>query len=753
MMPRLFKRLTTAPDSSEFDRLSEPRATEHTLTLLLGMVIVLAAMMLATLLIASQWRDIPRLSFFVSTILSIIVGAGVLILLNRGGYTRAAAHLFIVGMSVVITLMALHTSGPVSIAMTGYFLLIVAAGLVLGRWAVIWTAGLSIAEMLLSTAITYQRGLIPPGALLYWGLYVGGLIITLILTSAVLYLAFYNMRLAIANSEHELAERKRAEQAEREQREMAEALRDTVIALNSSLRLDEVLDRVLDNLERVIHFDGADILLVRDSSVQVAGSRGYEGRSTYPRDARYFDVFELPTFATIYRTQQPLTIPDANEYPGWKSLLGSEWINSFAGVPILLEDRVIGFLNLVSRQPNAFTQEHTERLQAFASQAAVAIQNARLYEELTNYSSILEQAVSEATAELVQAMERVQAILDNSPDAILLVTRDGRIEAINPAFSRIFGYSRRAAHKLSPDELAVEEDAERFKTAIQAALNAADTARVEFTARRQNGETFDADAALASIPSLEGTSGFVCSVRDISMMKDVERMKDSFISTAAHELRTPLTSILGFSEILLTRSVGETRRERYITTIYRQSAQLAQIIDEMLDISRLEAGRGLKMHLEPVDLVELLDDVIQPFTGASTRHSFELKLEPDLPVVPGDPFRLAQVVRNLVSNAVKYSPEGGPIRIEAHTEKDVVRISVEDKGMGIRPEQLEHIFEKFYRIEAPNTAIPGTGLGLSISELIVKAHGGEITVESEPGKGSIFAFTLPLISSVPAEQT
>lgn len=576
-------------------------------------------------------------------------------------------------------------------------------------------------------------------------LLVATLAVVMVVAVGVLLLMRRDMREAIRGAQREIRERERAEQAEREQRELAEALRDTAAALNSTLKLDEVLDRILNNLERVLPHEAASIMLIRQGEARVVRVRGYAERGLEEAVMeRHVDVRSTPNLRAMLDTGRVLIIPDVAEYGGWVNWPRVEWIASYAGAPITGEGRVVGFIDVVSSEREAFCPHHAERLQAFADEAAVAIQNARLYEELENYSTILERAVREATAELVQAVERSQAILDNSPDAILLVGEDGGIASANPAFFRMFGYDRESARDLRPAELIAPEDAAPFQRVLRAAMDRGRLGRVSITAQRQDGTTFDADIALGPIPGRdERPGGAVCTFHDITALKNIERMKDAFISTAAHELRTPLTSILGFSEILLNRAMSEERRERYLNTIHRQSSHLAQIVDEMLDISRLEAGAGLTMRLEPVDLAEVVDEVLQPFYTSTPTHTVEFRPEPEVPRISGDPFRLAQVVRNLVSNAIKYSPDGGMVRVAVRAVDGGVEVSVSDEGVGIKQEQQERIFDKFYRVEAPNTAIPGTGLGLSIAKLIVEAHGGTIGVESEHHAGSTFSFTIP----------
>ncbi|MBN2687379.1 MAG: HAMP domain-containing histidine kinase, partial [Deltaproteobacteria bacterium] len=234
----------------------------------------------------------------------------------------------------------------------------------------------------------------------------------------------------------------------------------------------------------------------------------------------------------------------------------------------------------------------------------------------------------------------------------------------------------------------------------------------------------------------------------VTYEREVDRMKTDFLSTAAHELRTPLTSIEGFSELLMSRDdITEIEHTRFLSHINRQSRNLAAIISDLLDISRIESGRGVAMVKVSSDMKKIVKDAASYFESVSAVHRFAL----DFPAEPVelliDPEKMEQVLGNIFSNAVKYSPGGGVIKIVGEISGDHYQVSVEDKGIGMTPEQAEKIFDKFYRVDSSNTAVPGTGLGMSIVKHIVEAHGGTVWVESEIGKGTTVRFTIPLKSN------
>jgi signal transduction histidine kinase len=195
---------------------------------------------------------------------------------------------------------------------------------------------------------------------------------------------------------------------------------------------------------------------------------------------------------------------------------------------------------------------------------------------------------------------------------------------------------------------------------------------------------------------------------------------------------------------LLTRQLDAEKSRRYVQTINGQASQLKQIIDDLLDVTRLESGRALDLQASLISLDKLIADALEVFADASIDRCFTFRPAVEKVQVRADPFRLAQVLRNLLSNAVKYSTAGTEVEVALKVQADAVQISVRDEGIGMTPAQLSHMFEKFYRSQQAIQMSTGTGLGLSISKTIIEAHGGRIWVESEVGVGSTFSFVLPL---------
>jgi signal transduction histidine kinase len=230
-------------------------------------------------------------------------------------------------------------------------------------------------------------------------------------------------------------------------------------------------------------------------------------------------------------------------------------------------------------------------------------------------------------------------------------------------------------------------------------------------------------------------------------LRESERLKSELVSIVSHELRTPLASVLGFTSLLLTRELDSQDQRRYLEIIDSQGRRLSSLLNDFLDVERLEEGQ-LELARELIDLRNVVGDQTRLFAGQSSKHELDVALPEQPLIVLGDPNRLAQVMANLLSNAIKYSPEGGTVEVVGEQRNDVARVSVRDHGLGIPEELHQRVFAKFFRGNAGASGIQGSGLGLTIARSVVEAHGGQISFESASGKGSIFWLELPIAASV-----
>ena len=230
-------------------------------------------------------------------------------------------------------------------------------------------------------------------------------------------------------------------------------------------------------------------------------------------------------------------------------------------------------------------------------------------------------------------------------------------------------------------------------------------------------------------------------------LRESERLKSELVRIVSHELRTPLASVLGFTSLLLTRDIEPGDQRRYLEIIDSQGRRLSSLLNDFLDVERLEEGQ-LELARELFDLSTVVREQTRLFAGQSAKHNLDVVLPPNpLPVI-GDPNRLAQVVGNLLSNAIKYSPDGGTVEVVGERHNGVARVSVRDEGLGIPDEVQERVFTKFFRGNAGASGIQGSGLGLTIARSVVEAHGGRITFESASGQGSVFWLELPIAAGV-----
>jgi len=236
-----------------------------------------------------------------------------------------------------------------------------------------------------------------------------------------------------------------------------------------------------------------------------------------------------------------------------------------------------------------------------------------------------------------------------------------------------------------------------------------------------------------------------------AQLRESERLKSDLVNTVSHELRTPLSGVLGFTKLLLTRDFDSETRRHYLGIVDAQARRLSDLLDDFLDVRRIEEGR-FERAKELVDMATLLEEEAQLYRQQSPKHEVAVEIDHPPLAVMGNPDRLRQVIGNLISNAIKYSPQGGVVAVTADRENGHVRVEVRDQGMGIPLGQQSQIFTKFFRGDAPASGITGTGLGLAVSRDIVESHGGRIGFTSAQGKGTTFFVELPGVNGVKDRQ-
>lgn len=391
-------------------------------------------------------------------------------------------------------------------------------------------------------------------------------------------------------------------------------------------------------------------------------------------------------------------------------------------------------------------------------------------DEIRNLMEREEEAKNQSRAD-----KRFRELLEAAPDAIIEVDREGRIVLLNLVTEKIFGYSReellgQSMDILLPDDLRPGHAAHRAHFWAHPVTRPMGMGLV-LHGRRKNGSTFPVEISLSPVKSEEGFR-VTAIIRDVTDRRQTEdrlralredytrelelrnqeseranRLKSEFLANMSHELRTPLHTVIGFSELLSEEMKGPLNadQKRFITHIHSDAQHLLSLINEILDLSKIEAGK-VELRLEPLELGTLVEEAmvsIRPHCAAKSIR-IESHIAPDI-VVQGDRVRARQILYNLLSNAVKFTPERGRIGLQATAADGFAQVSVIDTGIGIAAEDHESIFDKFHQVGSASAGTrEGTGLGLPITRRLVEDHGGRIWLESEPGKGSRFTFTIPL---------
>jgi len=353
--------------------------------------------------------------------------------------------------------------------------------------------------------------------------------------------------------------------------------------------------------------------------------------------------------------------------------------------------------------------------------------------------------LEETLVESRQANDRITGVMQSVDDALFVVDAEDKILLMNESTGTLL--------RLKPEEVIGKKAA----TAIW--LGSLRDKVMEILRCREGGVQFDFEIGDAGQPSslvMQARSsvlvdpqgryeGMIFLARDVTRDRSMDRLKSDFISVAAHELRTPLTTILGFSELLMDDQLtNENDRADFIRTIYEKADALSRLLDDMLDISRIESGRGLELIVEKVPVKTLFDPVLNQYRKRVADRDFEVDIDDPELLLLADPEKIAQVMENLLSNAVKYSDEKSRITIVGRTTVEGYGLSIEDEGIGMTPEQVSHAFDKFYRGDNADRAIKGTGIGLTIVKHIIEEHRGRVLLESRPGKGTRAHFVLPI---------
>lgn len=498
-------------------------------------------------------------------------------------------------------------------------------------------------------------------------------------------------------------------------------------ALTERLDLEPVLRRILDAACELLASNVGLIVLRREDG------------SLAPRATHGILPPLLPLFAPLWADipEQDVLgnwyVPQLDKKVALITRAGDLGLRQTVAIPMNVAHDLVGMIFIFRGYSDVFSANDRQVLQSFADQAAIAVHNAQLYQQVS------------------REKQRLDAIIEASADGVLILDSAQRIVVFNRALSKMTGLDADDVIGLPHADVMVIDAKRAGLTLGEAEAGGWPLANhhsflVEGDLRRKDGAhtpvsityaaLFDQDDRLVNI---------IANVRDMTRLREADELKNTFISIISHELKTPVALIKGYA--------GTLRREdaRWDAATVRGSAaiieeeadHLTELIDNLLDASRLQAG-GLKLNLSDVALDHLARHMVEKYSVEAADHPIRLSFPPDFPTVPGDAARLENVLSNLINNAMKYSPAGAPIHVTGRAGPKEVSITVSDQGIGIPLDEQGRIFERFYRVDdALSRQTQGSGLGLYLAKAVIDAHRGRIWVESTPGQGSSFSFALP----------
>jgi signal transduction histidine kinase/DNA-binding response OmpR family regulator len=390
-------------------------------------------------------------------------------------------------------------------------------------------------------------------------------------------------------------------------------------------------------------------------------------------------------------------------------------VQSVIAVPIFKGVDITGVISIHSRRISTFQESDRVVLETLAMQIETASERIRLFESVE------------------QEKQRMDAVLNAAADAILLVDSEGKLQLVNLAGERLFTDVDARVGQTLPEGWGYD----RLIQLINDAQDADDPTEAEVDWPDQR--------VFSALTTPIEAGGLVVVLHDVTHFKDLERVKNEFIATASHDLKNPIHAVLGFSDLLEKAGPLNNMQKDFVERLKRASSQMYELVLNLLELARTDLDTSL--NAQPYDLQDLLASVTHEFqTQADDKgHTLTYEDPEGRPQVEVELPRIRQVLQNLVGNAIKYTPDNGQITISTQQENKAIWIHVQDNGLGIPTDDLPHIFDKFYRVEADDRLdIQGNGLGLAIVKAIVEQHGGEIKAESTHGKGSCFSFCLPL---------
>ena len=553
----------------------------------------------------------------------------------------------------------------------------------------------------------------------------------------------------------------RTAELEREQRNTETLLR-ILTEVSASLDLDRALSRTLALLNEATGAEQSTIMLLHpeDNLLHYRSGYGYVTQTMQEETLRAAEAVKLKIgeglAGWVVQHRQPVMVEDLYQDPRWVVSQGSQNHRSSVAAPLIVGEDVIGSIMVFHRHVGFFSEDVLEMVKAIGSQVAVAINNAHLYELIRDQAERLGSMLRHQQVEA----SRQTAILEAVADGVLVTDPNNFITFVNVSAEKILSMS---------NSQLVDNPLENFAglfgrsthTWIQTIHEWSDN-----PGGQHAGETYAEQISMDNgrvvlvhlAPVIWHTEflGTVSIFRDITHEVEVDRLKSEFVTTVSHELRTPMTSIRGYVDVLLMGAAGALSEGQvhFLDIIKSNTERLNILVNDLLDISRIEAGR-VNLSLQLVDMREVANDIVTGIQKRSQDDDKPMQITVDakefLPRALADPDRIHEVLENLVDNAYNYTPVNGKIVISLYQRNGIeLQVDVKDSGVGVSIDQHERVFERFFRGEDPLVlATPGTGLGLSIVKELVEMHQGKIWMNSTgvSGEGSTFSFTVPIEKS------
>jgi len=524
-------------------------------------------------------------------------------------------------------------------------------------------------------------------------------------------------------------------------KELQDRLDEREAQPTSLTELEEMIKRLMVRTSMVLQGEKALFMLYDEEDGELVAAKPAVGFTD--QEIKSFRVSAAQGISgEVFRDQKPIILYDAVSDPRTiREHVALLKISNGVCVPLVVEKRdedtnkvidrrVIGVLWVFNKRfGNVFIQEDVNLLTRMAGNLASVVASAKMYREI------------------IEEKEELEHVIESVYAGIVMVHTNGRIMQMNSSARTMLGVDQN--ERLAGDYATIIKH-ESVQNILRRSLEESEELQEEISLPSPDN---DEDERIYQVQTAmvrsedQSIIGVVAIFNDITEIRSIERMKTAFVSTVSHELRTPLTSIKGFISTLLQDTDGfydkDTVHEFY-TIIDQECDRLTRLISDLLNVSRIEAGRALDLNPQPLQLADLVEKVVAAQKSYTNKHQFAIDIESDLPTIVADMDKVDQILTNLTNNAIKYSPNGGTITVSARHSNGSIRVSVADQGMGIPKEHLDKVFDRFHRIDNRDTRkVGGTGIGLYLVKHLVEAHGGKIWVESEVGKGSTFTFELP----------